>query len=72
MQIDAETYELAQIADLRKIALTWENFGLAMSEFQVACRYADWERAEEARLKALASIEANFDAFQAVHTRNAK
>lgn len=62
--------ETAQSRDLRTIALSWENYRIALEEFHVAIKFYEWDRAEACRQKVLGSIEANLDAHMSTNRRN--
>jgi len=54
-------------AHLNAAAQHSEEAVLAQREFQVACQFGEFRRAEEARLKAVTHFEACLDAFMRAH-----
>lgn len=67
--MDAADFEAGQQRDLRALSLSWEDFNLAMKEFQLACRFHQWPRAQSARDTMMMHLEANCDAMVAVNRR---
>lgn len=51
------------LADLAASELAMQNSLLAQKEFQIACNHNQWERAEAARLTAIAEMENSMDAL---------
>jgi len=50
-------------ADLRASSLAAADASLALQECMTACQYSQWERAETARDRYLALMEAHLDAY---------
>jgi hypothetical protein len=59
----------SEAQDLRTITLSWENFQLDLQEYQLACRFFEWERANEVRNRAIAHLEAHLDAYMSAYKR---
>lgn len=69
MDLERRDIATASQTDLRLLGLGWENFNLAIQEFQISCRYGEWERAEWSRLRAMTWIESNLDIFSGIYKR---
>ena len=50
-------------ADLRASSLAQADACLALQEFLTACQFAQWPRAEDARVRYMALTEAHLDAY---------